>query len=63
MRQQDGYNGYSVISVEQIKELGLMEDYVIILAVKNDKEKIINQLRYNEVICEIVDYPIDVVLM
>lgn len=63
MRQQDGYNGYSVISVEQIKELGLMEDYVIILAVKNDEEKIINQLRYNEVICEIVDYPIDVVLM
>lgn len=63
MRQQDGYNGYSVIGVEQIKELGLMEDYVIILAVKNDKEKIITQLRDNEVICEIVDYPIDVVLM
>lgn len=63
MRQQNGYNGYSVMSVEQVKELDSTKDYIIILAIKNDKEKIINQLRDNEIKCEVIDYPVDVILM
>lgn len=60
--QQNGYNDYRVISVGQIKELGSMEDYIIILAVINNKNEVISQLEDNGIACEVVDYPSDVVL-
>lgn len=60
--QQNGFNGYKVISVQKIHELMAMDECVIILAVKNNKEEILEQLKNNDVTCQIVDYPNDVVL-
>lgn len=60
--QQFGFNGYKVIAVEKIHEMMTENECVVILAVKNNKKEILEQLKNNDVTCPIIDYPTDVVL-
>lgn len=60
--QEKGYNGYKVIGVNKIKKLAPMDDYVIVIAVKDKKREILEQLRRDNIICSIVDYPSDIVI-
>lgn len=60
--QEKGYNGYKVIGISEIKALAPMDDYVIVIAVKNKKNEILEQLRNNNIVCSVVDYPSDIVI-
>ena len=60
--QQSGFNGYKVIAVEKMHEMMTENECVVILAVKNNKKEILEQLKNNDVTCPIIDYPTDVVL-
>lgn len=60
--QEKGYNGYKVLSVSEIKTLVSMDDYIIVIAVKNKKNEILEQLRNNNIVCSVVDYPSDIVI-
>lgn len=53
--QNNGFNGYKVRSIAELKEIN--NDYVIILAVKNGRDELIREIRNYNSWCDIVEYP------